>query len=163
GQSPVRPGAWVAGENIVSSSVAWSTGIAFVDVVGSPTIALSASPASIDAGQSVNLTIGLGNAPCTLGSGFRCTVAVPLPSGTYQSVCGYAPSNPVGRVAFPSSGDFSLGAGGYLEIYASSNCTAGSLVVTVPISPIVVSVVPAPSVSVAASPASAIDVGQSVT
>jgi hypothetical protein len=162
-QSPGSDGAWVAGQYLTSTSVAWETRIGLVRILGPSAVRLSVDPPSVDAGQSANVTIGFSSAVCTSETGFGCSVEVPLPSGSFQLPCGSALASATVAVQFGASGNYSIGAGGYLDVYGSPDCSPSSLLANVSITPVIVSVSPAPSVSVTSSRPAVADVGDEVT
>lgn|GEM_PF-2922240 len=162
-QVPGAETAWVAGEYIGSSTIPWQTAYGLVRIAGPPEVDLSAAPTGVDVGQSTNVTVLVSNPPCTAGSGFYCTLGIPLPTGAYSFACGLVPIVASFGITFSTPGNYTIGAGGSLEVYSTSNCSTSSLVSTVAVTPVVIGVTAAPSVVVTASRPLVADAGQPVT
>lgn len=155
-------GTWVAGEYL-GTNASWQTRLGHVQLFEA-TPRLSVNPIQVDVGQSVVVNLTLSNSPCTVAGGLYCTVSVPLGTGSPYSVTCHSPFV---SASIPSSwsqpGMVEIGNGGYVDTYSSANCSPGSLVSHIPLSPLVVTVEPSPTVGLSISPAPGVEVGEQVT
>jgi hypothetical protein len=164
--SPLGPSAWLAGEFVGGKSAVWETAFAEASYSGAgltPELRLTASPLLLDPGQATNVTLDFLNSTCVAGSSNYCDVHLPLGSlSTLVRTCASPFTTALATVAFPTPGSYLIGAGGYVAAYATSSCT-GSPVLNLTVTPLTITVLPAPRVTLRAQPGFPDDVGVRVT
>lgn len=165
GPDPSGSNTWFAVEYITSGA-GWSTFVGSAQVKGPATFAnlILARPGA-DAGQTVSFTAVLGDGPCNLGKGYYCSFYLPFGDGASNSISceGTTFAESFGHV-YSSSGFYSPGSGGYIQIFYSSSCTLASLIETVAFNADSITISPFLVIAVGSSPASGkIDLNQQVT
>ncbi|MCI4347149.1 MAG: hypothetical protein L3J97_00840 [Thermoplasmata archaeon] len=162
GFSPIGTGAWVAGEYIDTTDL-WSTHFAQVRSVSVPPAPLlTATPAVIDAGQSVHVSFSLSNSPCVNLTGARCTLHLPVGATSIDLACVSPFSGTSANVSLASVGSYTFGSGGYLAVYPAPGCS-GSPTQNLSLTAVPVSVHARPLVGVSVSPFFPTEVRQAFT
>ncbi len=160
GSVPGTSTAWVAGEYGGTAS-AWQTRLGEVTLRGPVGFRLTASPPSVEVGQSTLVTLAMLNSTCR--GTVHCSINVPLDGApTFVSGCVTGFTSTTVAVTFPLAGNFTLGSGGWASTYSAANCTESSRIVNVTVTPITVHVDRSLTVSVGATPPGLADVGQVV-
>ncbi len=159
---PTSSVVWVGGE-FTTASLSWDTWIAPVVTDGPARADLSVAPGSVDLGQNVSVSLLGANVTCGVWFSAYCASSIPLGDGaTASSPCS---SNGPGYTVthtFSSVGSYEVGLNGYLGVYSSSTCAAGTQTLNLSIVPAPVVVSTLPIAGVAASPQNGADVGQSI-
>ena len=159
---PTSPIDWVAVEYLAPYAM-WNSWIAPVRIAGPMSAAMTSTPAGADAGIPVTLTVTTANVSCSTLLDLYCAGTIPLGDGTtVTAACAATAGGFSWSHAYASPGIYSVGLAGFLTLYRSPGCTAGSEVANVSITPLSLTVAPTPQVQLFASPANGADVGQPV-
>ncbi|MCI4358263.1 MAG: hypothetical protein L3J95_00120 [Thermoplasmata archaeon] len=157
--------AWLAGEFVGATGATWGTAFAeatYSTAAARQEVHLSAAPTVLDAGQSTTVTFRFLNSTCVSSAGNSCRVHIPLVGSNLDVTCTSPFTAANATVTFSAAGNFTIGAGGYLDVFNSSSCS-GSPALNLSATPVIVTVHPAPSLTYTASPAFPVDVGVPVT
>ena len=160
---PTDATAWVAAE-FLTPLHNWDSWIAPVVTSGPASAVIHATPSATDAGVSVAVGLTGENVTCSAIFGLYCSAAVPLGDGsTVRSSCSASGAAFSWSHTYTSAGIYDVGLGGYLSVFSSASCSPGAEVENLTASAYLLTVSPAPSIQLSATPANGANVGQSIS